>query len=67
MSAAAIRFLPDRVEIGDSTRLFASDFVNYTANVSEDGQRFLLFMRPGEEEDDSNPLTVVLNWQARLK
>src|SRR5678815_5155203 len=38
-----------------------------TPNVSGDGKRFLLFVQSGQEEDDGNPLTVVLNWQAGLK
>jgi hypothetical protein len=62
--ATGIRFLPDRVEIGAPERLFTGSYVN-SANVSRDAQRFLMFARP-EIENDRNPLTVVLNWQAGL-
>jgi len=74
VSVAAIQFLPDRAEIGTSKELFDSNFPVYVGNVSADGQRLLLFVRKGESGDgegaggrDTNPLTVVTNWQAGLK
>ena len=64
--AAAFRFLPDRPVIGAAQELFKTFFGGST--VSEDGQRFLLFTRSGDDrEGDRNPLTVVVNWQAALE
>ena len=65
--AVPVRLLPDRVEIGTAQTLLSSQFGD-TANVSADGQSVLLFAWSGEtSENDSNPLTVLVNWQAALK
>jgi Tol biopolymer transport system component len=63
--ATAIRFLPNRVEIGAAERLFTS-FNAQTTNVSENGQRFLVFQRPSERRDERYSLTVVLNVGAEV-
>ena len=40
-------------------------FVNYSYDVSADGQRFLVNTMP--DESASTPVTVVVNWTAELK
>jgi Tol biopolymer transport system component len=63
--AAAIQFSPERPVIGAAQELFRTLFAS--GNVNNDGQRFLMFSRPGEDEGSNrNSLTVVVNWQAAL-
>lgn len=65
--AASIQFLSDRPEIGAAQELLANSLGGPLSAVSGDGQRFLLFARPGDTaEANQNPLTVVVNWQAAL-
>ena len=66
--AAPVQFLPDRPEIGAAQELFRTFLPGTTGTASSDGQRFLLFTRPGEDgEENQNPLTVVINWHAALE
>jgi serine/threonine protein kinase len=63
--AAPIQFLPDHPVIGVPQELFRTVFGGGT--VTADGQRFLMFTRPGDDrEGDRNPLTVIVNWPAAL-
>lgn len=68
VSIVPIRLLPDRPEIGATQIVLRSGFFVDTGNVSDDGQRLLVFARPGETpEAESSPLTVLVNWQAAIK
>jgi hypothetical protein len=58
--------LPDRPVIGAAQEFVRTLFASGTVN--NDGQRFLMFARPGEDEESNrNALTVVINWQAALQ
>ena len=66
--AAPVQFLPDRPEIGAAQELFRTFLPGTVGTASSDGQRFLLFSRPGVDgEENQNPLTVVINWHAALE
>jgi Tol biopolymer transport system component len=65
--AAPVQFLPDRPEIGAAQELFRPSLPGTSGTASSDGQRFLLFTRPGDDGEGMNPLTVVINWHAALE
>lgn len=65
--AAPVRIFPDRVEVESPIALFrysVGPFFNYSYDVTANGQEFVVLeTKPGADA----PLTVVTNWQARLK
>ena len=57
------------LQAGKPRALFEAHYFNipiYPYTVSSDGQKFLI-VTPTEEESNTAPLTVVLNWTADLK
>ena len=42
-----------------------ADVADYNYDVRPDGKQFLIYQAPREEQD--TPITVVLNWWAKLK
>ena len=68
VNVVPVRFLQDRPEIGATQTVLKGGFLIDAGNVSDDGQRVLVFTETSETTDsDRNPLTVVLNWQSALK
>jgi eukaryotic-like serine/threonine-protein kinase len=66
MMAVAIRASGGNLEIGTPKALFAANITagnNVNFDISKDG-RFLI---PQQEQPEGLPLTLIVNWQARLK
>jgi hypothetical protein len=70
MMATGIRMTATSVETDTPRELFPISVGNFTASpydVTPDGQRFLVEELSATPLRGEAPLTVVTNWQARLK
>ena len=66
--AVSLQTSPQGVRAEPPRVLFEADYQNgnlHQFDVTPDGQRFLLVLRPTDQ--NSTPLTVVSNWQAALR
>jgi eukaryotic-like serine/threonine-protein kinase len=70
LMAVSVRAVPTGLEFGVPTALFPIvepvGFFAYPYDVTPDGQR-ILALRPSGGEQDTRPLTVLVNWEAGLK
>jgi Tol biopolymer transport system component len=54
------------LQLGTPQELFSLPVMNGW-DASADGKKFLLLVSPGQQQNTSTPITVVLNWQADIK